>query len=176
MRTQQIIAEETGVTNTVDPLAGSYYIEWLTDELERRATALYGEVEGRGGAVACIESGWMQQLIQDEAYRAEQAVASGERVVVGVNKYTETEEAETPLLFRPDERALREQLERLRRHRQERDATTAAASLEALRSAASGDADLMPSLLDAVRAEATLGEICGTMREVFGEYRPSGSI
>jgi methylmalonyl-CoA mutase N-terminal domain/subunit len=176
VRTQQIIAEEIGVTNTVDPLAGSYYIEWLTDELERRATALYAEVEARGGAVACIEAGWMQQLIQDEAYRAEQAVASGERVIVGVNKYTETEEADPPLLFRPDERAVAEQAERLIAHRRDRDAALVERSLAALSGQAKGDGELMPVILDAVRAEATLGEICGTLGEVFGSYHAPASI
>jgi methylmalonyl-CoA mutase, N-terminal domain len=176
VRTQQIIAEEIGVTNTVDPLAGSYYIEWLTDDLERRATELLREVDRRGGAVACIENGWMQQLIQDEAYAAERAVASGEKVIVGVNKYTETEEGEQPLLFRPDEHAVREQLERLRRHRETRDQDGSQRALGAVREAAAGDADLMPAILDAVRAEATLGEICGTLREVFGEHRPAGTV
>ncbi|MBV9100751.1 MAG: methylmalonyl-CoA mutase [Candidatus Dormibacteraeota bacterium] len=176
VRTQQIIAEEIGVTGTVDPLGGSYYIEWLTDELERQAMSLYEEVERRGGAVACIEAGWMQQTIQDEAYRTEQAIASGERVIVGVNKYTETEEAETPLLFRPDERAMNEQLERLRDVRDTRDSGAAQAALDALRHAASGEAPLMEPILQAVRADATLGEICGTLRGVFGDYHPPASI
>ncbi|MBV8194571.1 MAG: methylmalonyl-CoA mutase, partial [Candidatus Dormibacteraeota bacterium] len=176
VRTQQIIAEEIGVTNTVDPMAGSYYVEWLTDELLSRATELYDDVEKRGGAVACIESGFMQRLIQDEAYRAEQRIADGDKVIVGVNKYTETEEPEPPLLFRPDERAMQEQLGRLQRHRRARDAAAADASLAALRRAAEGSDDLMPVILDAVRAEATLGEICGTMRDVFGDYQPPASI
>ena len=176
VRTQQIIAEEIGVTGTVDPMAGSYYVEWLTDELDRRATQLYEEVERRGGAVACIEAGWMQQLIQDEAYRAEQAVAAGDKVIVGVNKYTETEEPEPPLLFRPDEAATAEQTARLAAHKRDRDAAAVDVSLQALRAAAEGDDDLMLAILDAVRAEATLGEICGTMRAVFGDYHPPASI
>jgi methylmalonyl-CoA mutase, N-terminal domain len=176
VRTQQIIAEEVGATGTVDPMAGSYYVEWLTDELERQAMALYTEVEKRGGAVACIESGWMQQLIQDEAYRAEQAVARGDKVIVGVNKYTETEEGVPPLLFRPDERAMVEQGERLTKVRRERDPDAVGASLAGLRSAAEGDADLMSPIIGAVRAEATLGEICGTLRDVFGEYHAVASI
>jgi len=176
VRTQQILAEEVGVTNTVDPLAGSYFVEWLTDELERRATRLYEEVEERGGAVACIESGWMQQLIQDEAYRAEQAVASGEKVIVGVNRYTETEEQTAPLLFRPDERVMREQLERLASHRENRDQDAVGVRLEALRDVARGTGQLMPPIVDAVRAECTLGEICGALRDVFGEYHAPASI
>ncbi len=176
VRTQQILAEEVGVTNTVDPLAGSYFVEWLTDELERRATALYDEVEERGGAVACIEAGWMQQLIQDEAYRSEQAVVSGEKVIVGVNKYADTEEAEPPLLFRPDERVMKEQAERLTGFKSERDTGAAEATLDALREVAGGTGELMPAIVECVRAECTLGEICGAMRDVFGEYRAPASI
>ena len=176
VRTQQIIAEEIGVTNTVDPLGGSYYVESLTDELLRRATELLAEVDERGGAVECIETGYMQRLIQDEAYRVEQRIADGEKVIVGVNKYTETEEPGAPLLFRPDERVMREQLARLEEHRRTRDGSEVAASLSVLRAAAEGDADLMPHILEAVRAEATLGEICGTLRDVFGDYRPPALV
>ncbi len=176
VRTQQILAEETGVTNTVDPLGGSYYVEWLTDELERQAQALLDEVERLGGAVACIESGWMQQLIQDEAYRTERAIASGVKVIVGVNRYTETGEAGAPLLFRPDERAMAEQAARLTGHRSRRDGASAERALAELKQAAASDEDLMTRILDAVRAEATLGEICGTLRTVFGEYQPPATI
>ncbi|HEY6379002.1 MAG TPA: methylmalonyl-CoA mutase family protein [Candidatus Dormibacteraeota bacterium] len=177
VRTQQIIGEEIGVTSTVDPLAGSYFMEALTDELERRAQRLLDEVERQGGAVRCIESGWMQQQIQDEAYATEQAIVSGEKVVVGVNKYTETEEAGAHPIFRPDERVMRDQIARLQRHRAQRDLATVTRRLEALRAAAAdGGADLMEPIIEAVRAYATLGEICGTMREVFGDYRPPVSI
>jgi methylmalonyl-CoA mutase N-terminal domain/subunit len=177
VRTQQIIGEEIGVTNTVDPLGGSYFIEWLTDELERRARAILDEVDARGGAVATIEAGWMQQQIQDEAYRAEQAVVSGEKVVVGVNRYTETEEAQPPVIFRPDERVMRMQHERLVRHRAGRDQIVVTETLRRLGAAARDNSvDLMPPIIEAVRAEATLGEICGAMREVFGEYHPPATI
>jgi methylmalonyl-CoA mutase, N-terminal domain len=176
VRTQQIIGEEIGVTNTVDPLGGSYYVEWLTDELDRRATTLLAQVDERGGAVACIESGWMQEQIQEEAYRAELAVVSGKKVVVGVNRHTESEEAQPPVIFRPDERATSEQLARLRAHRARRDGAAAGAALDRLRMCADGEAELMPAILDAVRADATLGEICGTLRQVFGEYRPPTTI
>ena len=176
VRTQQIIADETGVTNTVDPLAGSYFVEWLTDELERRAEALLAEVDARGGAVACIESGWMQELIQDEAYRTERSIAAGDKVIVGVNRHTETEEAGAPLLFRPDERVMADQALRLAGHRSRRDAASVEASLLAIREAAASDASLMPRILDAVRAEATLGEISGALRIVFGEYHPPATI
>jgi methylmalonyl-CoA mutase N-terminal domain/subunit len=177
VRTQQILAEETGVTNTVDPLAGSYHVEWLTDELERRAQALLDEVETRGGAVACIESGWMQQLIQDEAYQTEQAIASGDKVIVGVNAYTETEEEDAPLLFRPDERVMAEQAARLAGHRAHRDQRAVEVAVGVIeRAATAPDMSLMPPILDAVRAEATLGEICGALRSVFGEYHPPATV
>ncbi len=176
VRTQQIIGEEIGVTGTVDPLGGSYFVEWLTDELERRAGELLAQVDQRGGAVACIESGWMQEQIQEEAYRAELAVVSGEKVVVGVNRHTESEEAQPPVIFRPDERAAREQLERLRGHRERRDPAPVGGALDRLRAVAAGDGELMPAILDSVRANATLGEICGTLRDVFGEYRPPTSV
>ncbi|MGH7687217.1 MAG: acyl-CoA mutase large subunit family protein [Candidatus Dormibacteria bacterium] len=176
VRTQQIIGEEIGVTNTVDPLAGSYYVESLTDELVRRATELLEEVDARGGAVACIESGYMQRLIQDEAYRVEQRVDRGEKVIVGVNKYTETEEPEAPLLFRPDVRVMREQRTRLAEHKRARDGVAVDRVLRVLAGAAAGDSHLMPAILDAVRAEATLGEICGTLRDVFGDYRPPALV
>src|SRR5450631_935186 len=176
VRTQQIIGEEIGVTNTVDPLGGSYYLEWLTDELERRAEALLSEVGERGGAVACIESGWMQEQIQEEAYRAELAIVSGAKVVVGVNRHTETEEAKPPVLFRSDERAGVEQVERLRAFRARRDTDAVAVAIEGLRTAATGDGELMAVILAAVRAEVTLGEICGALRDVFGEYRPPAII
>jgi methylmalonyl-CoA mutase, N-terminal domain len=176
VRTQQIIAEETGVTNTVDPLGGSYYVEWLTDELERQAVALLDEIEDLGGAVACIESGWLQQHIQDEAYRTERAIAVGDKVIVGVNRHTETEEGGAPLLFRPDARVMAEQDARLAGHRVRRDTARVEAALGAIKPAASSDDPLMPRILDAVRAEATLGEICGALRAVFGEYHPPATI
>jgi len=176
VRTQQILAEETGVTNTVDPMAGSYHVEWLTDELERRAQALLDEVDARGGAVACIESGWMQQLIQDEAYRTERAIAAGDKVIVGVNRHTETEEAEPPLLFRPDHRVIAEQAGRLAAHRARRENASVDVALREVQEAATSQQSLMPRILDAVRAEATLGEISGALRAVFGEYHPPATI
>jgi methylmalonyl-CoA mutase, N-terminal domain len=176
VRTQQIIAEETGVTNTVDPLGGSYYVEWLTDELERQARALLDEVDARGGAVACIETGWMQQHIQDEAYRTERAIAVGDKVIVGVNRHTETEEGGAPLLFRPDDTVMVAQAARLAAHRATRDTPAVDVALGRIRQAATSDQPLMPRILDAVRLEATLGEICGALRAVFGEYQPPATI
>ncbi len=172
VRTQQIIAEEIGVTDTVDPLAGSYYVEHLTNELERLAWLELEKVEQEvGGAVKAIETGYYQAAIADESYKFEREVESGARVVVGVNKYRNDEEPHTDF-FRVDNRALEQaQVSQLVRHRDQRDGARVETALAALRAAAEGTADLMPPILEAVRAYATLGEICGVMRDVFGEYR-----
>ncbi|MDQ6747263.1 MAG: methylmalonyl-CoA mutase family protein, partial [Candidatus Dormibacteraeota bacterium] len=173
VRTQQIIAEEIGVTDTVDPIGGSYYVESLTNRLEELAWAELEKIETEvGGAVRAIETGYYQAAIAEQSYNFERAVESGERVVVGVNKYRTEEEAATEF-FRVDNRALEQtQVEKLNRFRAQRDAGSVEASLAGLRVAASNPtADLMPPILDAVRAYATLGEISGVMREVFGEYR-----
>ncbi|HEV3232066.1 MAG TPA: methylmalonyl-CoA mutase family protein [Candidatus Dormibacteraeota bacterium] len=173
VRTQQIIAEEIGVTDTVDPLAGSYYVEHLTNELELMAWAELERIEKEvGGAVAAIESGYYQRAIQEESYRFEREVESGARVVVGVNRYRTEEETPTEF-FRVDNSALaRAQVAKLEALRVGRDGRAVEAALAGLRAAAAEEsADLMPPILDAVRAYATLGEICGVMRDVFGEYR-----
>jgi methylmalonyl-CoA mutase, N-terminal domain len=173
VRTQQIIAEEIGVSDTVDPLAGSYYVEHLTDELERRAWLELEKIEKEiGGAVAAIESGYYQRCIQEESYKFERQVESGERVVVGVNKYRDDNEDPTPF-FKADNPTLeKSQVAKLEALKQRRDAGAVAASLASLRAAANDPSqDLMPPILEAVRAYATLGEICGVMRDVFGEYR-----
>jgi methylmalonyl-CoA mutase, N-terminal domain len=175
VRTQQIIAEETGIADTIDPVAGSYYIEWLTDELERRAVAEMEKVEELGGAVEAIESGYYQNAILDEAYRWEQAVNDGSRVVVGVNKYRDEDEPE-PEYFRVDQTMADRQRQKLTTLRTERDRGAAEKALEALRDAAEGDANLMPAIIEAVHAYCTLGEICGAMREVFGEHKALATI
>ena len=171
LRTQQIVAHETGAADTVDPLAGSYYVERLTNDLEAQARAIMDEVEAMGGAVAAIESGWMQNQIAEASWRHQQRVDEGAEVVVGVNDYREGGE-QPQTIFSVDRRLVDEQLARLERHRRERDGEAVAGALAALKAACAGDANLLPPILDAVRAYATLGEICGAMREVFGEYRP----
>ena len=173
VRTQQIIAEEIGVSDTVDPLAGSYYVEHLTDELERRAWLELEKIEKEiGGAVAAIESGYYQRCIQEESYKFEKQVESGERVVVGVNKYRDDDEEPTPF-FKADNPTLEKaQVAKLDALKQGRDAGAVAASLASMRAAANDPTqDLMAPILESVRAYATLGEICGVMRDVFGEYR-----
>jgi methylmalonyl-CoA mutase N-terminal domain/subunit len=171
LRTQQIIAYESGVTDVVDPMAGSYYLETLTNDLIERATGLIGEVDAMGGSVAAIESGWMQARIADSAYAAQQSIERGEQVVVGVNRFTEGE-AGTPIaLQHVDERAEREQVERLAALRTSRDSGAVTRTLAAVREAAAGAENLMPPFVEAVDAGATLGEICNVLRDVFGTYR-----
>ncbi len=175
LRTQQVIANETGVTDTIDPFAGSYYVEHLTNEIERRAQEYLDRVEDMGGAVAGIESGYMQQEIQDAAVRQQREVESGRRVVVGVNKFRS--DADPPKsIFRVDTGAAKEQAERVRRLRAGRDGDAVRVSLARLNEAARGDENLMPPLLEAVKAYATLGEICGELRQVFGEYTPPTAV
>ncbi|MCH8008636.1 MAG: methylmalonyl-CoA mutase [Chloroflexi bacterium] len=175
LRTQQLIAHETGVTDTIDPFAGSYYVEKLTDEIEAAAQELLDKVEDMGGAVAAIESGYMQQEIQEAAVRQQREIEDGRRVVVGVNKFQSDEEA-PPTIFRVNTEVADTQLERLAALRKERDSAAAEAALANLRETASGEDNLMPAILEAVKAYATLGEICGELRAVFGEYRAATAV
>jgi methylmalonyl-CoA mutase N-terminal domain/subunit len=175
VRTQQIIAEEIGVTDTIDPVAGSYYVEWLTGELEQRAVEEMRKIEEMGGAVEAIESGYYHKAILDEAYRWEQDVNNGERVVVGVNKYRDAEEPE-PEYFKVDQTMAERQREKLVRLRDERDSDAAERALSRLREAAEGEENLMPAIIEAVHCYSTLGEICGAMRAVFGEFKALAAI
>jgi len=171
LRTQQIIAHETGIADTADPFGGSYYIESLTNEIEARAEELLDRVEDMGGAVAAIESGYMQQEIQEAAVRQQREVEEGQRVIVGVNKFrTDGDQPQT--IFRMNAKIAKEQIERVRRLRAGRDGEAVAASLRRLNDTARGEENLMPAILESVKAYATLGEICGELRAVFGEYRP----
>ena len=171
LRTQQIIAHETGAADTIDPMAGSYYVEWLTDQLERQAQAIMDRVEDMGGAVAAIESGYVQSEIQEAAVTYQREIEQHERIIVGVNDYTEGEE-QPPTLFRPNTTVGTEQVERLKRIKATRDTAAVDAALQHLRAAARGTDPLMPPILEAVKAYATLGEMCGVLREEWGEYRP----
>jgi methylmalonyl-CoA mutase N-terminal domain/subunit len=172
VRTQQMLQHEFGITEVADPLGGSWHVERLTDALEADARRLIAEIEELGGAVAAIEAGFYQQTIADEAYAREQRLASGEDVVVGVNAFAD---AETPQPERFDVPAglaedQRRALAELRAHR---DGAAAEAALAELETAARGEGSVMPAVLEAVRADATLGEICGALRAVYGEYRPA---
>jgi methylmalonyl-CoA mutase, N-terminal domain len=169
LRTQQIIAHETGVTDTVDPIAGSYFVENLTNELESAALGYMRQIAEMGGSVRAIESGWMQTQIAEASWKFQREVDEKREIVVGVNDYTEGGE-QPPVIFSVDRRLVDHQLQRLEHHRRERDAVEVQTSLAALKTACAGTGNLMPGILDAVRAYATLGEICGAMREVFGEY------
>jgi methylmalonyl-CoA mutase, N-terminal domain len=175
LRTQQIIAHETGATDTVDPMAGSYYVEWLTNDLERRATDYMTQIDALGGSVTAIETGWMQSEIANASWAYQQDVESGKQVVVGVNRYR-AEDEDPKLIFRVDPTLAAAQRTRLESVRRERDPEAVARSLAALRTAARGDVNLMPPIIDAVKSYATLGEICGVLREVFGDYHPPTAL
>ena len=170
LRTQQVLAYESGVTDTVDPLAGSYYVEWLTDELERQARDYLQRIDALGGALAAIEGGWVQRELHESAYRFQQAVDRGERVIVGVNRFT-SDEAPVGELLRVDPRVRDAQAARLAALRASRDHVAVGAALSDLETRAHGSANTMPAILAAVEARATLGEIADVLRRVFGEAR-----
>jgi methylmalonyl-CoA mutase N-terminal domain/subunit len=170
LRTQQILAHESGVADTVDPLAGSYYVERMTDELEAKARAIIEAVDRRGGMIKAIEDGYVQRQIQESAYAAQKRVESGENVVVGVNQYR-VEEPEPGGILHVDPAVEAEQVKSLAEVKAGRDGEAIAESLGKLGAAAATPDNLVPYILEAVRAYATLGEISGVLREVFGEYR-----
>jgi methylmalonyl-CoA mutase N-terminal domain/subunit len=169
LRTQQILAAEAGTTDTADPLGGAFFIEVLTDELETRARELIVRVDELGGAVAAIEQGFVQAEIEASAFRYQGEVESGERLVVGVNAFTDGS-PEPPELLQVDPEIERRQRARTTRVRAERDAGAAAAALAAVRNDASTDVNLLPALREALRAGCTVGEICGELRELWGTY------
>ena len=175
LRTQQILASEAGLTDTVDPLGGSYFIERLTDELEARARALMDEVEALGGAVAAIERSFQKERIERSAYEQLRAVERGDRVVVGVNRYTEDDEEPIQLLHL-DPAIAKAQAESLAKIRVQRDNRAVRAALADLRDAAQGSDNLLVPMREALRRLATLGEVCDTLRDVFGVYRPPDTL
>jgi methylmalonyl-CoA mutase N-terminal domain/subunit len=170
LRTQQIIAHESGVASVVDPLGGSYFLETLTDQVEREAQVIIDEIDQLGGVIAGIENGYFQRAIAESAYQYQQQVDAKERIIVGVNAHVEdADESPEVLVLDPSWEQLH--LERLSRVRAERGAGEATGSLDALRAAAAGPENLMPAILRCVRAYCTLGEITDALRAVFGEYR-----
>ncbi len=175
LRTQQIIAYESGATATIDPLAGSYYVEHLTGEIERQAMAYIAKIDEMGGAVRAIERGYMQREIQEAAYQYQRQVESGERVVVGVNRFQVEEPAPTNLL-RVDPAVQEAQRRKLAEVKARRDQAAVGRALADLRAAAQGTDNLMPPILAAVKAYATLQEICDVLRGVFGEYQPTEEL
>lgn len=172
LRTQQIVAYESGVTETIDPLAGSYYIESLTNRIEEEAMNYIKRIDELGGATKAIENGYIQKEIQDSAYNYQMEIESGERIVVGVNKFQIEEEGHKDIL-RVDPEVERLQREKLKALKEERDNKLVEDVLMKLKEKANTSENLMPYILDAVKAYATLGEICGVLREVFGEYEQS---
>ncbi len=171
LRTQQIIAHEIGVTDTVDPLAGSYYIEKLTDEIFHRAEEYIKKIDEMGGAPSAIEKGFIQREIQDSAYRYQKEIERGERIVVGLNRYQVDEEHKGRLL-RVDPAVRELQIKKLKELKENRDNSKVEDALRRVKEVAQGDENLMFPILDAVKAYATLGEICDVLRDIFGEYEP----
>ena len=171
LRTQQIIANESGVTDTVDPLAGSHVVEYLTDEIESRAAALIANIDELGGAVSSIEAGWMQAQIAESSYRYQREVEEKKHIVVGVNDFTEGADA-AGARFRVDPTVERRQIERVQRWRAERDSARALAMMSQLEATARSSENLLPTLVAAIEAGVTVGEIGHVMRTVFGEYQP----
>ncbi len=173
LRTQQIIAYESGATDTVDPLAGSYAVEYLTDSLEAKALEIMAQVEERGGVVSAIEAGWIQQQIQDSAFRYQQDIEKGKKTVVGVNRFREEKEDPIPIL-KIDPEDERKQVERIRALREKRDGGAFDAAMAALDDAAKSGSNLMGPTLQAVKALATIGEITSVLKKTFGEYHSGG--
>lgn len=169
LRTQQIVAYETGVADTVDPMAGSYFVEGLTNEIEKLALEYIKKIDEMGGAVKAVECGFIEQEIQDSAYKFQKAVESGDQVIVGVNRF-QTVGASPKDLLKVDPKVRQNQIQKLDRIYAERDSDTVKKALEELRKAALGTDNLMPPILDAVRKRVSLGEICDVLRGVFGEY------
>jgi methylmalonyl-CoA mutase N-terminal domain/subunit len=170
LRTQQIIAEETGVANTADPLGGSYFVEALTTEMERGALDYFDRIEAMGGMVDAVEKGFPQREIQESAYQYQKALERGEQTIVGVNKYAMTGELQEVPILVIDENVRNHQVERLERTRTQRDNSAVERTLDAVRKAAQRGDNTMRATIDAVREYATLGEICSALRDVYGVY------
>jgi methylmalonyl-CoA mutase N-terminal domain/subunit len=175
LRTQQILAHESGAADTVDPLGGSYYVESLTDRIETDAFDLLDEIDDRGGMLDCVKNQWVQRQIQDVAFERQREIENGERVIVGVNEYRVDEEPAVDIeeVSEEDERR---QVDHLNEVRAERDEEAVDDALGALRDAAQGDANLVPHVVTAVKARATVGEICNLLRDEFGEYQPGSAL
>ncbi|MGQ3413197.1 acyl-CoA mutase large subunit family protein [Natrinema sp. LN54] len=175
LRTQQILAHESGAADTIDPLAGSYYVESLTDEVEEEAYEIMDEVDDRGGMLEAVEQQWVQRQIQDTAFDRQKEIEEKERIIVGVNEF-EVDEDPAMDVEEVTEEDQQRQIDSLESVRESRDDEAVDAALEALRDAARSDQNLMPYIIDAVKAYATVGEICNVMRDEFGEYQPGGAV
>jgi len=172
LRTQQILAYETGITKTVDPLAGSYYVENLTDELEKRAFAMMEDMDAQGGLIECVNKGIIQRQVQERAYQNELAIQTGERTVIGVNKFHDADASKVDIpIYQADESIRLKQISHLQKVKETRDNHAVATTLAAVREAAAAKDNIFPAVLDAVQAYATVGEITDTLRSVIGEYQ-----
>jgi methylmalonyl-CoA mutase N-terminal domain/subunit len=169
LRTQQIIAHESGTVNTIDPLGGSYFVEWLTEHIEEEAASYINKIDSMGGMLKAIERGWVQNEIAEAAYRYQKETDAKDRLIVGVNQFIQEETEPIPIL-RVDPKVERKQLAGLKRLKKKRDSGKTNATLGRLQKGAEGDDNLLPLLLDCIRAKATIGEICGVLKSVFGEY------
>jgi methylmalonyl-CoA mutase N-terminal domain/subunit len=176
LRTQQIIAHETGVASTIDPLGGSYYLEWLTDKLEHDALSYIHRIDEMGGMLGAVESGYPQREIARSAYELERQVNRGERVVVGVNRFRDEGPAGRIPTLRIDEQVERAQVEALRRVKASRSSEAVARALDSVRRAAEGKENVVPSIVEAAKAMATEQEICDVLRAVFGVYTDPGYV
>jgi methylmalonyl-CoA mutase, N-terminal domain len=172
LRTQQIIGEESGVADTADPLGGSYFVESLTNQIESRALQYLDKIDGMGGAVAAIEAGFYQDEIHEAAFRIQRGIESGDRVVVGVNRFEEADE-QPPQLLRISDEEVAGQVKSVRRLRAERDGSEVQRGLADVARTARGTGNLLPPMKEALRARATLGEVSDVLREAFGEYHPT---
>src|SRR3989338_10414227 len=170
LRTQQVIAEETGVMNTVDPLGGSYFVESLTHELEKQALETIEKIDAMGGIVAAIEKGYPQKEIARASYHYQQQLERGEKVIVGINKYTQKEDPPIETLY-IDETAEKRQVTALRKIKKERSQAKLSKALDHLKKGAQKKENLVPLVLEAVEQMGTIGEICDSLKEVYGEYR-----
>jgi methylmalonyl-CoA mutase N-terminal domain/subunit len=175
LRTQQILAHETGVANTIDPLAGSYHVEWLTNKLEEEALAYIRRIDEQGGMLASVEAGYPQREIARSSYEFEKKVNDGERVIVGVNRYRQDDQNRIPTL-RIEPEVQRKQLENLREVKASRNAERVHKTLDAVREAAKSDQNLVPPIISAAHEYATLQEICDVLREVFGTHTDPGEF
>lgn len=176
LRTQQLLAYESGAADTIDPMAGSYYVETLTDQIEKEAYEYITKIDAMGGAVAAIEKGYMQSEMAAHAYKYQQEIESSHRIVVGVNKYADNKEIKTNDVLTADMSVAQRQIAKVNEMKAHRDQKAVDAALAALKTAAQGTDNLMPYLITAVKTYATLGEICGVLREVFGEYKQEGNM
>ena len=170
LRTQQVIAHETGVVNVIDPLGGSYYLEQLTDRLEEEARDLFHRIDELGGMVAAIEQNFPQREIAEASFRYQQEVEAGQRVIVGLNRYQLPDE-QLPELLKIDAELERQQIDRVQAFRAQRDEPASALALKTLREAASADTNLMPLIIEAARARVTMGEMCDALRDAWGTWR-----